>query len=408
MTKQRMRYDLATRSGTVHGDPAYLSIRFFKPVSGRSRSIDPTPIPCLRLSRKPRGSEKRLARIGEHVKTLPFGAARIWHSLVVLFFTLLYLTSGTNLAAQGATATVLSVQFVGSGTPMGSAEVAGVVAKNNWNNARGARNSTPLALADETGIATSASITWTSDDAWYSSSVPDQAGNLRMMRGYLDNGQMNTTTVTLSGLPANSNGYSVYVYANGASNNSSNTGIYQISGAGITTTSATLTYNSNFSGTFTQATASNPIGNYVVLTIPNVSSFTLSAIPSTASNGYKRAPVNGIQIVPISSSAPDFTISPSPATQSVSQGKSTTYTVSTAALNGFTGTVNLSVTSALPTGATASFNPTTIATNPSTPVGSSTLTITGTSGSLVHSANAILNVTSSISSASAISIDFVG
>jgi len=36
-----------------------------------------------------------------------------------------------------------------------------------------------------------------------------------------------------------------------------------------------------------------------VLTIPNVPGFTLSAIPSTASNGYKRAPVNGIQIVPL-------------------------------------------------------------------------------------------------------------
>ena len=125
-----------------------------------------------------------------------------------------------------------------------------------------------------------------------------------MMRGYLDNGQMDKTTVTVSGLPANANGYNVYVYANGPSNNTSNTGIYQISGAGITTTSATLTYNSNFNGTFTQATASNPVGNYVVLTIPNVSGFTLSAIPSTASNGYQRAPVNGIQIVPSTSASP--------------------------------------------------------------------------------------------------------
>jgi hypothetical protein len=119
-----------------------------------------------------------------------------------------------------------------------------------------------------------------------------------MMKGYLDNGSQDTSTVTVDGLPADPSGYSVYVYADGASSSSSNTGIYQISGPGITTSSVTLTYKSNFSGTFTQATASSPVGNYLVLTIPNVSGFTLSAIPSTATSGYKRAAVNGIQIVP--------------------------------------------------------------------------------------------------------------
>jgi hypothetical protein len=119
------------------------------------------------------------------------------------------------------------------------------------------------------------------------------------MKGYLDNGQTDTTVVTVSGLPSNTAGYKVYVYAQGASSDSSsNTGIYQISGTGITTASTTLTYNSNFNGTFTQATASNPNGNYVVFTIPNVSGFTISAIPSSPSTPYKRAPINGIQIVP--------------------------------------------------------------------------------------------------------------
>jgi hypothetical protein len=86
------------------------------------------------------------------------------------------------------------------------------------------------------------------------------------------------------------------VYANGLITGS-NTGIYQISGTGITTSSVILTYNSDFNGTFTQATASNAIGNYVVFTIPNVTGFTLSAIPSTSSSGYERAPMNGVQIV---------------------------------------------------------------------------------------------------------------
>jgi hypothetical protein len=180
---------------------------------------------------------------------------------------------------------------------MGGSEVAGVMPLSHWNDAAGASSSSPLALIDQNGNPTTATVTWSSDNVW-DQPIADQPGNARMMKGYLDNGHMDTTNVSVSGLPANTNGYAVYIYAQGASNKTSDTGIYQISGTGITTTSATLTYNSNFNGTFTQATSSSPIGNYVVLTIPNVSGFTLSAIPSTASTIYKRAPINAIQVVP--------------------------------------------------------------------------------------------------------------
>ncbi|HKD14113.1 MAG TPA: malectin domain-containing carbohydrate-binding protein, partial [Candidatus Angelobacter sp.] len=77
------------------------------------------------------------------------------------------------------------------------------------------------------------------------------------------------------------------------------------------------------------------------------------------------------------------------------------YTVSANALNGFTGTVALSA-SGLPSGASASFTPTSISgagsstlsvtTATSTPTGTHTLTVTGTSGSLAHSANVTLVV----------------
>jgi hypothetical protein len=304
-----------------------------------------------------------------------------------------------NVVTSLPTANAINIDFVGLGTPMGSTEVAGAVPMSNWNNAGGASSSSALGLVDETGAATKATVTWTSDNMW-DSSILDQAGNMRMMKGYLDNGQQNTTTVTVSGLPASSNGYNVYVYANGSANGS-NTGIYQISGAGITTTSVNLTYTSNFNGTFMQATASNPNGNYVVLTIPSVPSFTLSAIPSTSSTGYERAPVNGIQIVPAGSPNPDFTVSATPSTQTVSAGGSTTYTVSVGAINGFTGSVSLSA-SGLPTGATATFAPAslsapgssilTIMTAGNTPAGSPTLTITGTSGAVTHTATVALTV----------------
>jgi glucose/arabinose dehydrogenase/endonuclease YncB( thermonuclease family) len=102
------------------------------------------------------------------------------------------------------------------------------------------------------------------------------------------------------------------------------------------------------------------------------------------------------------SATPDFTIAAAPSSQSVAQGGNTTYTVTVAPANGFTGTVALSV-SGLPTGATSGFNPTTIAgsgtvtltvtAGASTPTGSSPLTITGTSGTLSHTANATLVVT---------------
>jgi hypothetical protein len=327
-------------------------------------------------------------------------------------------TSFTVSSGSSSPAKAISIDFVGLGTAMGSTEQAGVVVKGNWNDASGAARSTPLVLEDETGVATTASVTWRADDVW-DSPITDEAGNVRMMKGYLDNGKMDTTTVSVSGLPGSTGGYSIYVYAQGTSNGTTTTtGIYQISGAGITTSSVALTYNSNFSGTFTQATASNPNGNYIVFTIPNVAGFQLSAIPSTASNGYERAPVNGIQIVPLAPPNPDFTLTGTAVTSSVSAGGTATYTVSAGAVNGFSGTINLTV-SGLPAGAVGTFNPSsintsgnatlTVTTTGSTPAGSVTLTITGTSGTLTHTTTVPLSVTgSSGGSSNPISIDFVG
>jgi hypothetical protein len=102
---------------------------------------------------------------------------------------------------------------------------------------------------------------------------------------------------------------------------------------------------------------------------------------------------------------PGFSIVVSPASQTVSPGGKTTYTVSTTRTNGFTGAVSLMV-SKLPGGATASFsvNPIgssqstsvlTVTTSPSTPIDNYPLSIKGTSGSLSDSAMAKLTVKSS-------------
>ena len=95
----------------------------------------------------------------------------------------------------------------------------------------------------------------------------------------------------------------------------------------------------------------------------------------------------------IGTPTPDFSLSASPASQTVTQGASTSYAVTATASNGFTGTISYSV-SGLPSGASGSFSGTTlnVATTSSAAAGTSTLTITGTSGSLSHTATVSLTI----------------
>ncbi|MGA1999909.1 MAG: Ig-like domain-containing protein [Terriglobales bacterium] len=152
-------------------------------------------------------------------------------------------------------------------------------------------------------------------------------------------------------------------------------------GAGGTFTSNPTTSTSSLSVT-TDAT-NTPAGTYT-LTITGVS----GSLTHTAT-------------VTLVVTAPDFTLSPSPASQTVAKGSGTSYGVTINPTNGFTGQVTLSVTG-LPTGAGGSFapNPATststlsVTTDPTTtPAGTYTLTITGVSGSLTHTANVTLVVT---------------
>jgi len=109
-----------------------------------------------------------------------------------------------------------------------------------------------------------------------------------------------------------------------------------------------------------------------------------------------------VSLVVNAAPTPDFSISGSPSSQTVTAGQNSTYSVIVSAMNGFTGTVTLSV-SGLPSGATGSFTPgsvsggsgtstLTVTTTSSTPAGTSTVTITGTSGSLTHSTTVSLIV----------------
>jgi hypothetical protein len=101
--------------------------------------------------------------------------------------------------------------------------------------------------------------------------------------------------------------------------------------------------------------------------------------------------------------AQDFTVAATPASQTVTAGSGTTYTVTVGPVGGFTGTVSLSVSGA-PSGVSTSFTSSNVVTGGSgqatlnvttssnTTPGTYTLHITGTSGSLSHSADVTLVV----------------
>ncbi len=99
--------------------------------------------------------------------------------------------------------------------------------------------------------------------------------------------------------------------------------------------------------------------------------------------------------------APDFSLSATPSSQTVSAGASTTYTVNITRPGGFTGDVTFSA-ARLPAGAAPSFSPNpasgnsstmTVTTATTTPTGSFPVTITGVSGTLTRTTSATLVVT---------------
>jgi hypothetical protein len=111
--------------------------------------------------------------------------------------------------------------------------------------------------------------------------------------------------------------------------------------------------------------------------------------------------VLAITLIAAGGGSPDFSLSAAPSSLTVNQGSSGMSTITVNALNGFTGSVSLSA-SGLPSGVTASFNPTsttststlTLTASSTAATGTTTVTVTGTSGGLTHTTTISLTVAS--------------
>jgi hypothetical protein len=133
------------------------------------------------------------------------------------------------------------------------------------------------------------------------------------------------------------------------------------------------------------------------------------AIDATATQNGNSAWVMQAAAFQLSGTAPDFSVSTvPPTTASVTAGASASYTISVSGLNGFTSPVALTCPLGLPAGAICAFVPPsvtpgtapvtstlTITTLATTPAGTSNVTVTGTSGSLIHNTLISLTVTAS-------------
>ncbi|MDQ6693143.1 MAG: hypothetical protein M3014_01800 [Chloroflexota bacterium] len=131
-------------------------------------------------------------------------------------------------------------------------------------------------------------------------------------------------------------------------------------------------------------------------------------VPGTPTDTPTNTPVPTATNTPMSTPTPlpqaDFTLSATPTSRTVTRGSGTTYTVNLSSVNGYTGSVNLSL-STPSSKVTGTFSPNpvslaagigsstlTVKTQANTTKGTYTLTITGTDGGLTHAQTVTLSV----------------
>ena len=136
----------------------------------------------------------------------------------------------------------------------------------------------------------------------------------------------------------------------------------------------------------------------VTLVVQPAGAGTINNTASVSSNAGDPAPTDNSATA--TTVIPDFTLSVTPSSQTVAVGGAAGYTVTITGSEGFASSVQLSC-SELPAGAACTFTPNpappgtsslALSTSGSTPAGTSTITVNGTSGSLSHSATTSLTV----------------
>ena len=174
---------------------------------------------------------------------------------------------------------------------------AGVVPMLNWNNL-GAITGGPTALNDSNNNALATTVTWATPtgDNWDSYGATQTNPNAQLLNSYLDTTGATPTTVTVSGVPYSSTGYSVYVYlasdTNGRDYSVSITGgpTYYLASDAIPYPG--LIQSTSTNGTYTPAT-------YVEFTGMTLGTFTISQTGSAANRGG----IAAVEVVPTPSTA---------------------------------------------------------------------------------------------------------
>ncbi len=174
----------------------------------------------------------------------------------------------------------------------------------------------------------------------------------------------------------------------GVNPGSSSSTTITVTDAGGFTGSVNLAVTSTLPTGVTASWGTNPTTGKSVLTLTASSSApnATATVTVTGTSGSLTVTTN----FTVSVHTPSFTLAASPGGITVNQGSSSTSTITVLPQYGFTGSVTLAVTSALPTGVTASWgtNPTTgssvltLTASSSAPAATANVTITGTSGSL--------------------------
>jgi subtilisin family serine protease len=241
------------------------------------------------------------------------------------------------------------------------------------------------------------SCTYTTPGAyWILLEVLDNNGNVDLLSEYVvatpvnNSGDTTPPTLTITNPPNNANVNGTISVRADATDNDGGSGVKQVDFILDTSTKLGTVTSAPYSIRWDTSTAAPGQHTLYAMAMDNAGNSNTSAT------------------VTVKVTASDFGISASSSSATISQGQSTKTTVTVSPLNSFSGTVSFSLGGPPPTVLTASFSPTTVTGSGNTTLtltatavaaGTYPLQITGTSGSLNHSApfTLIVNLGGSIS-----------